>query len=102
MPNTTTEENLKEILQNQAAMNEWKNDMERRMCDLEKLTESVHTLALATQAIASKQEALSTSVSVLRNDVDDLKDKPAKRWDGLVGTVVTVAATAFIMSLLTR
>lgn len=101
MPNTT-EEKLELILQNQAAMNEWKVSMERRLCDLERLTESVHTLALATQAIASKQEALTASVTVLQGDVDDLKGKPAKRWDGLVGTAVTVAATAFLTYVFTK
>lgn len=101
MPNTT-EEKLELILQNQAAMNEWKASIERRMCDLEKLTESTHTLALATQAIAGKQEALSTSVTALQGDVDDLKAKPAKRWDALAGTLITVAATAFLTYLFTK
>ena len=101
MPNTT-EEKLELILQNQAALNEWKTSMEHRMCDLEKLTESTHSLALATQNIANKQESLTTAVTTLQGDVDGLKAKPAKRWDALTGTLITVAATAFLTYIFTK
>ena len=93
---------LEQIIYAQATIIQRLNDSDRRLGDLERLTESVNTLALTTRDLVNSQNSLSGCVATLRTDVDDLKSKPGRRWDGLMATVTTVAASAFITYLLTR
>lgn len=102
MPPLTTDEKLESIMVTQATIIQRLNDSDRRLGDLEQLTKSVNTLALTTRDLVNSQNSLSGCVATLRTDVDDLKSKPGKRWDGLMATVTTIAATAFITYLFTR
>lgn len=99
---TDIDAKLECILTAQARIEERLDNTNRRVDELRKLTESVQSLALSTQAIAGKQDALSTSFAALRNDVDDLKTKPAKRWDSAVTVVITVVITAVATFLLAK
>ena len=67
-----------------------------------KLTESVHTLALTVRDLTNEQKTLSSSVATVKKDVDELKEKPAKRWESVVTVIITVIVTATITYLLTH
>ena len=71
-----------------ARMEEQIKSLDRRMGNLEKLTESVQTLALSVQELATKQSSTEHDVEALTAEVADLRDKPAKRWDAAVAALI--------------
>ena len=71
-----------------ARLEEQIKSLDRRMGNLEKLTESVQTLALSVQELATKQTSTEHDVENLTAEVADLRDKPAKRWDAIVAALI--------------
>ena len=71
-----------------ARMEEQIKSLDRRMGNLEKLTESVQTLALSVQELATKQTSTEHDVEALTNEVAEIRDKPAKRWDAIVAALI--------------
>ena len=69
-------------------MEEQIKSLDRRMGNLEKLTESVQTLALSVQELATKQTSTEHDVEALTNEVAEIRDKPAKRWDAIVAALI--------------
>ena len=74
----------------------------KRIDEQKQLAESVHTLALSVRDLTNAQKNTSEVIANLRRDVDELQQKPAKRWDGIVTTVITALVTAIITFLLAR
>ena len=72
----------------------------RRMDNLEQLTESVHDLALSMERLTSQQEETKHQVETLTSDVNEIKDKPAKRWDTLVASIISALVGAGITLLI--
>ena len=58
----------------------------------DKLIETVNNLALALQKVVDKQGQINEKVDNLCSDVESIKGKPAKRWDGLVEKIILTAA----------
>ena len=71
-----------------ARMEEQIKSLDRRMGNLEKLTESVQTLALSVQELATKQSSTEHDVETLTNEVAEIRDKPAKRWDAIIAALI--------------
>ena len=71
-----------------ARMEEQIANLDRRMGNLEKLTESVQELALSVKELATKQSGTEHDVEALTDEVADLRDKPAKRWDAAVAALI--------------
>ena len=71
-----------------ARLEEQIKSLDRRMGNLEKLTESVQTLALSVQELATKQSSTEHDVETLTNEVAEIRDKPAKRWDAIVAALI--------------
>ena len=71
-----------------------------RMGNLEKLTDSVNRLALSLEKLTGKQTATETQVKRLTDDVETIKDKPAKRWELIVGAVISALVGAGIALLI--
>lgn len=71
-----------------------------RMDNLEKLTESVNKLALALERMTTRQETTEKNVKDLKDDLDEIKDKPAKRWELVVGAVISALVGAGIALLI--
>ena len=71
-----------------------------RMGNLEKLTDSVNRLALSLEKLTGKQTATETQVKRLTDDVETIKDKPAKRWELVVGAVISALVGAGIALLI--
>ena len=58
------------------------------MGNLEKLTESVQSLALSVQQLATQQSSTESDVEALTAEVSEIRDKPAKRWDAIVAALI--------------
>lgn len=58
------------------------DEVERRQDNLEELTTTVKVLA-------TKEENVERTVSEIKDDVKEMKDKPNKRYDKIIDVVIT-------------
>lgn len=93
---------LQNILQEQAAMREQINGISGALSEQRDLTKAVQTLTLTVRDLANAQSNLSGSVGCIKSDVDELKGKPAKRWESVVSVIITAIVTAAITYILTQ
>ena len=61
----------------------------RRMDNLEKLTESVNALALSVERLTNQQATTDNQLETLTDDVTELKEKTAKRWDMVITAIIS-------------
>lgn len=99
---TTTETMLQQILIEQTGMKEQLKGALRRIDEQTKLTESVHELATSVKLLAAQQESTSKKVSKLCDDVDELRQKPVKKWDTAVTCILTAVLGGFIGFVMSR
>ena len=76
------------------------NGLARRMDNLEKLTESVNSLALSVERLTNQQQTTDSQITTLTDDVNELKEKPAKRWDTVVAAIIAALVGAGIGMLI--
>lgn len=72
----------------------------RRMDNLEKLTESVNTLAKSVERLTVQQAQTDTQITTLTGEVNEIKEKPGKRWDLVITAAITAIVTAGITLLI--
>ena len=70
-----------------------------RMGNLEKLTDSVNKLAISLERLTAKEAAVETRVGEIAEDVDEMKQKPAKRWDTVIASIISALVGAGIALL---
>nr|DAP80408.1 MAG TPA: hypothetical protein [Caudoviricetes sp.] len=73
-----------------------------RVNEQKTLTDSVHKLAISLERLTSAQKSTADKVDDLTGDVEELKNKPAKRWDSATTVVITAIITAVITFILTQ
>ena len=91
---------MQEIGQALVRQEEQIKGLARRMDNLEKLTESVNKLAISVERLTAQQSVTDTQIETLTGDVNELKDKPGKRWDLVVTGVITAIIGAAITLLI--
>lgn len=91
---------IQEIGQAMVRQEEQIKGLARRMDNLEKLTESVNSLALSVERLTNQQATTETQITTLTGDVNDLKEKPGKRWDLVVTALITAIISAGITLLI--
>ena len=72
----------------------------RRMDNLEKLTESVNSLALSVQRLTQQQQTTDGELTSLTNEVNEIKEKPAKHWDAVVTAIISALVGAGIAMII--
>lgn len=75
-------------------------DLSRRLDVLERLADSVNSLAISVERVANKQDSMDSKISTLSNDVDEIKDRPAKNWQTVVAAVISALVGAGIALLI--
>ena len=78
------------------AMQQEIKDISRRLDNLEKLTQSVYDLASSVKVLTEKQSSTEENVRQIAEDVDELRSKPAKRWEAVVAALIAGIVGAFI------
>ena len=91
---------MQEIGQAMVRQEEQIKGLARRMDNLEKLTESVNSLALSVERLTNQQATTETQITTLTGDVNELKEKPGKRWDLVVTALITAIISAGITLLI--
>lgn len=95
------EEQLQKILENQVRMDEQIKTLFKQMADIKTLTETVQKLAIALEKQGMALQSTDKKVTEVKADVDEIKAKPAKRWDSAVWLAISVVLTALITYALT-
>ena len=72
----------------------------RRMDNLEKLTESVNALAKSVERLTVQQAQTDTQITTLTGEVNEIKEKPGKRWDLVITALITAIISAGITLLI--
>lgn len=93
---------LFEIKQEQVRMGEQIKAALKRIDEQKALTESVHALALSVEKMAITQKQIEKNVEDLSQDVDELKQKPARNWNTVITVGLTAAVTAIVTLVLTK
>ena len=75
---------------------------EGRIKKLEGENAVLHQLATSVAVMAEQMKTLTSGVSTLTNEVEELKEKPGKRWDGLVGQIIGIVVAAVVGFLLAK
>lgn len=63
----------------------------QRVDNLDKLVETVHSLAKSTEVLAQNQGSIQKDVQGLKKDMADIKTRPIKRWQMVLEKVVFTA-----------
>lgn len=98
MPNTehkTTEAEIKEIWERLTKGEASIKSAHHRIDTLEKLSDSVNNLAIATTKIAEETKKLREDYNKADEELQELKEKPIKRYD----TVITAFLTGLCSGL---
>lgn len=72
------------------------NRNEGRIKKLEHESEVVHQLATAVAVMAEQMKGLNQNVTTLTNKVEEIKEKPAKRFDVLIAAAITAVVSTII------
>lgn len=75
---------------------------EGRIKKLEGENAVLHQLATSVAVMAEQLKTMNTSVSTLTNEVEELKEKPGKRWESVINTVILGLATALLGFILAK
>lgn len=75
---------------------------EGRIKKLETENGVLHQLATSVAVMAEQLKTMNCSVTTLTNEVEELKEKPGKRWDGLVDKIVWAVAAAALGFILAQ
>jgi hypothetical protein len=75
---------------------------EGRIKKLENENAVLHQLATSVAVMAEQLRMMNTSVSTLANEVEELKEKPGKRWESVVSAVLLGLTTALLGFILAK
>ena len=67
-----------------------------RIDRLEKRQDELLVLANSVKLIAEREEHLEDSVNEIKSDVKEMKDKPAKRMDYIIDTIIKIVLGAVV------
>lgn len=75
---------------------------EGRIKKLEGEHETLQQLATSVAVMAEQMKNMNNSVNALTSKVDELEEKPGKRWDSIVDKIIWAVLAAVIAFLLGR
>lgn len=68
----------------------------KRIDEQKQLAESVHSLALSVERLTGAQKNMSDKLASVAADVEELKEKPAKRWDAIIAAVIAAVVGGLV------
>lgn len=74
---------------------------DERLRNLENMHTEIKNLTIGVTQLTERQSATEKAIEDVAKNVEELKDKPAKRWDTAIGVVVSVIITAFVTYIIT-
>ena len=68
----------------------------KRLDKLEESTEAINRMAISIEKMATKQDAMNTSITKLTADVETLKAEPGKRWKFVIEKAIYFVVAAVV------
>ena len=68
----------------------------KRLDEVEKRQDNLDDLVGTVKVLADREKRVESDVSEIKDDVKSIKDKPGKRWDGLVDKIILAIAAAVV------
>lgn len=68
--------------------------------EIKDISKNISELSIATHDLAASVKTMNSDIRGLRRDVDDIKSRPAKRWEGLVDKILLAVVTGVVGFLL--
>ena len=93
---------IQQIAVELAAQKEQIKTLFTRVNEQKTLTDSVHKLAISLERLTLAQKSTADKVDDLTGDVEELKNRPAKRWDSAATVVITAIITAVLTFIFTQ
>ena len=75
---------------------------EGRLKKLESESAVLHQLATSVAVMAEQMKTMNSSVLTLTTEVEELRDKPGKRWDSLVDKIIWAVAGAVLAYVIAK
>jgi hypothetical protein len=76
--------------------------MERRIGNTEKIVEGLRTIAEAVNTTGSRVDMMGERVDKIATDVEEIKNRPAKRWEDILQKILLTAAGIVVGWLLKK
>lgn len=73
-----------------------------QIADVKSMAESMNKLATRLELLVHEAKDTNKKVDKLTNDVEEIKEKPAKHWDNLITLIITAIVTAVMTYFLTK
>lgn len=73
-----------------------------RLDDMEKRQDNLDALVGTVKVLADREERVEEDVKEIKSDVKSLASKPAKRWDNLIGQIITIVVAALVGFILAK
>ncbi len=83
------DEKVNQIVEAQVRMEEQIKTLFKQQADIKELTETVQKLAIALEKQGMALQSTEKKVDGVKSDVDEIKAKPAKRWDAIIAAVIS-------------
>lgn len=80
---------LQRILENQVRMEEQIKTLFKQQAEIKELTETVQKLAITLEKQQMALQSTEKKVDGVKNDVDEIKAKPTKRWETIIAALIT-------------
>ncbi len=87
---------------NQAKMQEQITTLFKQQTEIKELTKTVQSLALSIEKQGMSLAGTEKKLDAVKGDVDEMKARPAKKWDNATGILLSVVLTAVVTYVLTR
>ena len=100
MEHKTTEKEMKDIWERLTAGEASIKSAHKRIDNLEKLSDSVNALAMATSKVADETKLLREDYNKTDKELQELKDKPIKRYETVITAILTAICGGVVGYLL--
>lgn len=67
-----------------------------RIKKLEEEHEAIHQIATSVAVLAEKMDSMNKSLNSMSAKVEDIENRPAKRWESVVSAIIGALAGAFL------
>lgn len=85
-----------------AAVEERSKSNSHRLGKVEAQTEAIKELATSVALMAQKTEAMDGKLETVADKVEEINEKPGKRWNALVENIIWAIAAAGVTYILTQ
>ena len=75
---------------------------EGRIKKLEEKSDALQKLATSVAVMAEHMTSMDTKMDKLTTEVEEIKQKPAKRWDALIAACISVLVGAILCFILSQ